>query len=126
MLKTLAMIFGVVFLLAGVLGFVPALTPDGTLFGLEVNAAHNVIHILTGLLGLWWGMTEAGGRRFFQVIGVVYAVVALLGFFYGDNDLLGFIAHNMADTYFHLVVAIIALVLGFGMKRRDAGMGGGM
>jgi hypothetical protein len=45
MLKIAATIFGAAFLIAGLLGFVPATAPDGMLLGiLHVNAAHNIVH----------------------------------------------------------------------------------
>ena len=52
-LKTFAWIFGVVFILIGVLGFVPALNPGGLLLGIfEVNSFHNLVHILSGIAAL--------------------------------------------------------------------------
>jgi uncharacterized protein DUF4383 len=61
MAKTLALLFGVVFLLIGVLGFVPGVTTDEMLFGIfHVNAAHNVVHLLSGAVALWAGMTSVG------------------------------------------------------------------
>jgi hypothetical protein len=58
MIKTLAIIFGCVFLLAGVLGFVPAITPDEHLLGLHLNSAHNLVHILTGIAALIAGLAS--------------------------------------------------------------------
>lgn len=116
MLANISKLFGVVLLAVGVLGFVPALTPDGHLLGIfHVNAVHNVIHVLSGVAALAAGF--AGGsyaRLYFQVFGVVYALVTVLGFVYGDNDILGLVASNMADTILHIVIAGSALVLGFG------------
>lgn len=118
MLKTAAKVFGAVFLLIGVLGFVPALTPDGNLLGIfHVNALHNVVHIASGLVALFSGFYAArAARMYFQVFGVVYALVAVLGFVYGDNAILGLVANNMADTLLHVVIAAAALYLGFGLK----------
>src|SRR5438132_3618228 len=47
MIKTAALLFGIVFLLIGILGFVPAVTPDnGMLLGIfHVNTAHNIVHL---------------------------------------------------------------------------------
>ena len=53
---------------------------------------------------------------FFKVFGVVYGLVAILGFFAGDQPLLGMIAHNMADTWLHVAIAVVSLWLGFGTK----------
>jgi len=47
---------------------------------------------------------------------VIYGLVAVLGFFYGDAPLLGIVANNAADSVLHVVIAVVALYLGFGMK----------
>jgi len=53
---------------------------------------------------------------FFKIFGVVYALVAVLGFFSGEQPLLGIIAHNAADMWLHAVIALVTLWIGFGMK----------
>jgi hypothetical protein len=118
MLKRIAMIFGVVFVVLGALGFVAAVTPNGRLFGVfEVNALHNVVHLATGVVAIITGaMSEKASRMFFQIFGVIYGLVAVLGFVYGDQPLLGLIANNLADAGLHVVIAAVALYLGFGMK----------
>jgi hypothetical protein len=118
MLKKIAVAFGVVFLVVGVLGFVPALTPEGHLLGLfHVNALHNVVHLASGAVALWAGLTsESNSKLYFQIFGVVYALVAVLGFVYGEEPILGLIANNMADNWLHVAIAAAALYLGFVMK----------
>ena len=123
MIKTAALLFGIVFLLIGILGFVPAVTPDnGMLLGVfHVNIAHNIIHLASGVVFLLCGMAGAGpSRTFFQIFGIIYAVVAVLGFYYGDNALLGLISNNAADTWLHVVLAVVMLFLGFGPSGRKA------
>ncbi len=116
MLANVSKLFGAVLLLVGVLGFIPAVTPDGHLLGIfHVNAVHNVIHVLSGVAALAAGFSGASyARLYFQVFGVIYGLVTVLGFVYGDNDILGLVASNMADTILHIVIAGSALVLGFG------------
>jgi Domain of unknown function (DUF4383) len=116
MTKTLAVVFGVVFLLIGVLGFVPTLAPDGMLLQIfHVNAAHNVVHLLSGAAALWAGMTSVdASRAYFKIFGIVYALVALMGFFVGNGMVLGLITNNVADTWLHVAIAVVALILGFG------------
>jgi hypothetical protein len=81
---------------------------------LHVNAAHNVVHLLTGAVALWASTAgESASKLFFQVFGAVYGLVALLGFMYGDQPILGLVANNRADAWFHLIVAAISLYLGF-------------
>lgn len=115
MLKTIALLFGVVFLVVGILGFVPAVTPNQMLLGIfHVNTAHNVVHLLSGVLALWAGMSSAAyARLYFRLFGVVYALVAVLGFLAGNGMVLGLISNNMADTALHMVIALVALTLGF-------------
>ena len=120
--KTIATWFGVVLLLVGILGFIPGITNDNQmLLGVfHVNTAHNIIHLLSGVIALWAGMTSASyAKLYFQIFGVVYALVAILGFVTGDNNVLGFIANNMADTWLHVVIAIVALFFGFGAKDEE-------
>jgi Domain of unknown function (DUF4383) len=64
MAKTLALLFGVVFLLIGILGFVPAVTPNEMLLNIfHVNAAHNAVHLLTGIVALLAGMAGVGASK---------------------------------------------------------------
>lgn len=115
--QKLAKLFGVVFLLIGILGFVPGITSGGMLLGIfEVNALHNVIHVATGLVALWAASSATNSRLYFQVFGVVYALVTILGFTMGGN-VLGLIMTNLADNLLHLVVALVALYAGFGMRK---------
>lgn len=119
MLKKMAMVFGIIFLVIGVLGFIPGVTTsDHLLLGIfKVNAAHNVVHILSGLVALWVSMASDGASKvYFQVFGVVYLLVAVLGFTYGDNDIVGLVSSNMADTWLHVVIAAAALYLGFAVS----------
>lgn len=118
MIRTAAKIFGAVFILIGILGFIPAFTPENRLLGIfEVNALHNVIHLASGVVALLAAFGNArSARLYFQVFGIVYGLVAVLGFFYGDQPLLGIVAHNMADTWLHVVITISALYLGFVAK----------
>jgi hypothetical protein len=62
-------------------------------------------------------------QLFFQIFGVVYALVAVLGFLAGDRPLLGIIANNVPDAWFHLIVAAVSLYFGFARRlvERPAG-----
>ncbi len=124
MVKTLAWVFGAVFVTVGVLGYVPGITTDGHLLGIfEVDGLHNIIHLVSGLAALAaaWGMYSP--KLYFQVFGVVYGIVTALGFIQGDT-VLGLIGVNMADNLLHLVIAGAALYAGFAMK--EEGMQGTM
>ncbi len=114
----MATIFGWVLLIIGILGFIPGITTDEHLLGIfHVNMMHNLVHIISGLAALYLAMKgEESAQMFFKVFGVIYGVVALLGFVVGDGLLLGFISNNMADTWLHVVIAAVSLYLGFGSK----------
>jgi hypothetical protein len=115
MVKSAAVLFGIVFILIGILGFVPGVTDHEMLLGIfHVNAAHNVVHLLSGAAALFAGLTSAGAARiYFRVFGVIYGLVAVLGFLMGDGMLLGMISNNTADTWLHVGIAAVSLLLGF-------------
>ncbi|HSX25047.1 MAG TPA: DUF4383 domain-containing protein [Candidatus Andersenbacteria bacterium] len=122
MLKKTATIFGWVLIALGVLGFVPGITSNGHLLGIfDVNMAHNLVHLISGLAALYLASQgEAQAQMFFKVFGVIYLVVAVLGFFGGDMPVLGFISNNSADTWLHVVIALLSLYLGFGTKKESS------
>lgn len=122
MTQLVAKILGVVLILVGVLGFVPVLTTDGQLLGIfHVNTLHNIIHLASGAAVLYAGMnSEKLSRMYFKVFGIVYALVTVLGFVYGDKSILGLVANNMADTFLHLAIAAVSLYLGFASKPAPA------
>lgn len=118
MQKTAATIFGIFFLVAGLGGFVQTLAPNGMLFGIfMVGTVHNIIHIASGIAALM--CVFAGGaapQKYLQIFGIVYLLVALVGFAYGNTPLLGMVEHNKADIALHIAIAAIALFLGFGSR----------
>ena len=123
MLQKLGWIFGVVFLLVGIAGFIPGLASGGMLLGIfMVDTLHNIIHLLSGALAIAavWG-SGAYARLYFQVFGVVYGLVTILGFV-GGGSVLGIIMVNMADNVLHLVIAAVALWAGFMMKGSSMSM----
>jgi preprotein translocase subunit Sss1 len=115
-ISKIAKVFGIIFVLVGVLGFVPGITNDGHLLGVfEVNTLHNIIHLLTGIFALVLAKNSA--KMFFKVFGVVYLIVTIVGFVQGGT-VLGLFGVNMADNVLHLVIAAFALWLGF-MKKES-------
>ena len=121
MVKTAAILFGLVFLVVGILGFVPAITKDEMLLGIfHVNFAHNIVHLASGAVFLLCGMAGAGpSRMFFRIFGIVYALVAALGFYNGDQPIFGLISNNMPVVWLHVVLALVMLFLGFGTSGGD-------
>jgi hypothetical protein len=123
MLKTAAIIFGIVFLIIGIGGFIPGLTTsDGMELGLfMVGPVHNFIHIASGAAALLCAFAGAdAARKYFQIFGIIYALVAVIGFFYGNKPLMGMVEHNTADIFLHIAIAAVALYLGFGAKETAA------
>jgi hypothetical protein len=122
MVKPAAILFGIVFLAVGILGFVPAVTSDVNgmpmLLGIfHVNTAHNFVHIASGVVFLLCGMAGAGpSRTFFKIFGIVYAVVAIWGFAVGNGNTLWVVSNNPAVTWLHVVLALAMLFLGFGTR----------
>jgi len=120
MVKSAAYLFGIVFLAIGILGFVPSITTDVNgmpmLLGIfHVNTLHNVVHLASGVVALLCGMSGAGASRtYFRIFGVIYALVAILGFYPDGTMILGMLSNNPAVTWLHVAIAVVSLFLGFG------------
>jgi hypothetical protein len=116
-MKTACISFGAVFILVGILGFIPQVTPDQHLLGIfHVNAIHNIVHLATGIAALIAGSLGANSSKiFFRVFGVIYGLIALTGFFVGNQHILG-ISNNLPDAILHTVIAAVALTLGFSKR----------
>ena len=113
MVKTAAVLFGVVFLLVGILGFVPAVTKDQMLLGIfHVNAAHNVVHLLSGAVALFAGIKRRSGAGLFPDLRRDLRSRRRNGIHDGRH-LLGLISNNTADTWLHVGIAAVSLLLGF-------------
>ena len=114
--KTVALILGVVFILVGGLGFVPnpLVSPSGLFV---VNAAHNMVHVITGLAFVVGALVFSGKESLvIKIIGVAYLSIAILGFFTSGHMLLGIVHINIADRWLHLGLAIAILAAGFTFK----------
>jgi len=125
MAKKLVMILGVVFILVGLLGFVM----DPILGIFQVDLVHNLVHLASGVLAvIFAGKGEMMAKKFAQVFGVVYALVAVFGLVLPGEKVLGLIEANLADDILHVVLAAVFLYAGFGLKgdmtvKKDMGMG---
>jgi hypothetical protein len=118
-LRIIAILFGIAFIFAGVAGFVSAFKPNGLLFYyLEVDAMHNLFHIVSGVIAIMAATSFKYAKLYFQVFGIIYALITILGF-WRNGDL--FIMHvNTADNFLHLVIAVVAILLGFVFKSKLA------
>ncbi len=114
LVKTLTWILGIVLLVVGILGFV---MPSPLLGLFEVDTIHNAVHILSGIVALIAVSSgESYARLFLIVFGIVYALVAIVGFAMG-GDILGLFHANTADNYLHSAIAVVCLGVGFGGKK---------
>jgi hypothetical protein len=113
--KTAAIVLGAVFVLVGVLGFIPnpIVGPDGIFM---TNMSHNLIHLVSGAVLLAGAYTSLGPSLALKIIGVIYAIVASLGFVMSGDMLLGMVAMNAADRWLHVLLAIVLLAAGFGLN----------
>lgn len=118
MLKAIAVIFGLAFISAGILGFLPEFVTHNKLLGIfEINPLHNIIHIVTGVIALLCGFSSRNAAKgFFIIFGLVYAAVAALGFYQGEGVLLNLIAVNNADNWLHASIAVVSLYFGIFFK----------
>ena len=116
-----ALVFGAVLVVAGIVGFFyePSFhagsdAPRSAVFGiLDVNGWHNVVHILTGVLGLAVAASYANSRLYAFGLGAVYILVAIVGFLYGNGDeILGIIPVNTEDNVLHLLIGVVGLGAG--------------
>lgn len=121
-MKAAAVLAGLTFLALGVAGFVPALSPQGLLFGLfAVNPSQNMFHIATGILGILLGAAGEGvSVTYFRLVGIVYALAVVLGLFAGRSGEVMGLAINAPGQVLHLAIAWVALYLGF-FRHRDPG-----
>lgn len=113
-------LFGVTFVLAGLLGFVPnpLVAPHG-LFA--VNLAHNLVHILTGAVFLAAAVRyPASADAFIKAVGIGYVVVTIAGFLTSGTMLLGLVHINEADRWLHLGLAGVILAAGFTLPNRHS------
>src|SRR5439155_9469866 len=82
MAKTICKILGVVFVLVGICGF---LAP--TLLGAHLTPAHNLVHLVSGAIALYFGFAGSAGaaRAFCLIFGVVYLFLGVVGWFMGTG-----------------------------------------
>ena len=111
--KNLCFIFGSVFVFVGLLGFIP--NPLVSSVGIfEVNAMHNLVHILTGAAFLIGGFFLPGKEGItLKAVTAAYFGVAVLGFLTSGNMLLGMVHINEADRWLHLGLAVAMLAAVF-------------
>lgn len=127
MAKTVGIILGIVFIIIGVLGYISnPIVGAGSLF--ETDGVHNIIHILSGIIILALAAKgEMKAKLAFKIFGIVYLVVAVLGFVGASSgSIFNLIAINAADNWLHVVLGILMVSLGFMGGRPMAASGPSM
>ncbi len=117
--RTISFLFGVIFVAVGILGFTPngLVAVDGVF---AVNAVHNLIHILTGIVFLVAVIKFPGYEaRVLKIVGIAYVAVTILGFLTSGNMMLGIIHINQADRWLHLNLAVAIMGAGFLLGRNN-------
>jgi len=130
-LRTAALVVAGMFVLVGVLGFIPGITTDydtmtfaghhsdAKLLGVfEVSVLHNIVHLLFGAAGFALARTAGGARAYLVGGGVVYLVLWLYGLLIDHDTAANFVPLNDADNWLHLALGIGMIALGLLLGRR--------
>jgi hypothetical protein len=128
---------GVVFLLVGILGFIPGVTTnyDQMLFAghesealllgvFQVSILHNLVHLLFGIAGVAVARSASASRNYLIWGGVIYLVLWLYGLFIDHDGPANLVPVNNADNWLHLVLGIGMIALGFLLGRRTKNTAG--
>lgn len=123
--RLLATVFGVAYLLIGLLGFTVTGgisffdTSGGLLLGLfEVNVFHNVAHLVIGAALLIAGLSNVAAARGVNIgIGTVYLLLGIAGLFLVGSEF-NILAINEADNVLHFASAAVLLAVGLGADKK--------
>ncbi len=126
-----AMLFGIVFLVVGVLGFIPGITTDYdnlTVFDDEgakllgifgVNILENIAHLLFGVLGVLAARSWALSKNYFIGVGVAYLALWVYGLIIPEHDSeANFLGLNNAAHWLHFVLGVTMVAIGYLLSRR--------
>ncbi len=128
MAKKLAVLFGIVFVLVGVLGFIPnPIVGSTALF--VTDTLHNIVHLLIGVVLLIVAMSAPEkSSLWLKIFGVIYLLLAVLGFILvpSGGALLGLVMMNTADHWLHVVLGVVLLIAGIVSNKPAMAVGSGM
>ncbi|HJQ34683.1 MAG TPA: DUF4383 domain-containing protein [Pyrinomonadaceae bacterium] len=125
MAKTIAKLLGIVLVLVGLVGFVvgkPADPMTPNFIGTHLTTSHNLVHIITGAIALYFGFaaTLSAARLFCIVFGAVYALLGVCGFLLGGGPDRMFEALASLGLHFgtmdhlvHILLGVVFLIGGF-------------
>lgn len=124
--RTFALVFGLVFLAVGILGFVPGMLQPlhadhpavtgnaGQLLALfPVNELHNAVHILFGLWGLAASRSAGGALTYARGVAILYALLTVAGFVPNLDTLFGLVPLYGNDIWLHALLALVAAYFGW-------------
>ncbi|WP_409330326.1 DUF4383 domain-containing protein [Trujillonella humicola] len=128
--QMLALAFGVVYLLIGIIGFfitgfddffgnrhgTSMAHEDATLLGFMINPMHNVVHILIGAAGIALSRTLTGARTYGWLLAIGYGAAFVYGLIALGEEW-DFLNLNAADNVLHIVTAVVGLVIALGPVR---------
>lgn len=126
-----ATLVGVVFLLAGIAGFIPGITTDAgdiALYGHEspamllglfqVSVLHNVVHLVFGLAGL--AMAKSAAKTYLVGGGFLYLLVWLYGVVVDHDSAANFLPLDDADNWLHLGLGAGMAAVGLALSKAPA------
>ncbi|MGD7002193.1 DUF4383 domain-containing protein [Corynebacterium halotolerans] len=126
LLQIISLIYGVVFLLVGVAGFIPGLTQNvgelqfagheghAMLLGIfHVSILHNIVHLLFGVAGVALARTPASARHFLLWGGIIYLLLFLYGLFIDYDSAANFVPLSDANNWLHLGLGVTMVALSF-------------
>lgn len=122
-----ALVMGIIFLVVGILGFVPGLVTEpvaqgelaieaghGNLLGLfPVNVLHNLVHLAFGVWGVVVWKSFDASRTYSRSVAIIYAVLAVMGLIPVLNTTFGLVPLYGNDIWLHAVIAIVAAYFGY-------------
>ncbi|HEU5472657.1 MAG TPA: DUF4383 domain-containing protein [Actinophytocola sp.] len=128
--RQVATVVAAVFLLVGILGFIPGVTTDydgmtfagpestAMLLGIfHVSVLHNIVHLLFGIVGLALARTASGSTSFLIGGGVVYLLVWVYGLVVNLDSGANFVPVNTADNWLHLILGVAMVGVGVALRR---------
>jgi hypothetical protein len=131
--RTAAQVVAAVFLLVGVLGFIPGITTgydtlqfaghhsDAMLLGVfNVSILHNIVHLLFGAAGLALARTASGAKNYLVIGGIIYLVLWIYGLVIDKTSTANFVPLNTADDWLHFVLGVGMIALGLLLGKRIA------
>lgn len=122
-----ALIFGILYLIVGVAGFIPGLlvrSPDlppiavdslyGRLLGLfPVNILHTLVHLGLGAWGIAAWRSYSGARGYARGLAIIFGVLTLIGLIPATSTLFGLVPLFGHDIWLHALSALIAAYFGW-------------